>query len=39
MDKFGFDPAFDIEGLFDDDYLYFYAIRDPGGGSATRRPS
>ena len=27
-----FDPAFDTEGLFDDDYLYFYATRDPGGG-------
>ena len=30
MDKPGFDPAFDTEGLFDDDYLYFYATRDPG---------
>jgi 2-polyprenyl-3-methyl-5-hydroxy-6-metoxy-1,4-benzoquinol methylase len=26
-----FDSAFDTEGLFDDDYLYFYATRDPGG--------
>lgn len=31
MDESDFDPAFDTEGLFDDDYLYFYATRDPGG--------
>ena len=31
MDGSRFDPAFDTEGLFDDDYLYFYATRDPGG--------
>lgn len=31
MDKSDLDPAFDTEGLFDDDYLYFFATRDPGG--------
>lgn len=32
MNESDFDPAFDTEGLFDDDYLYFYASRDLGGG-------
>ena len=30
MDKSDLDPALDTEGLFDDDYLYFFATRDPG---------
>ena len=25
------EPEFDTEGLFDDDYLYFYELRDPTG--------
>lgn len=31
MDNSDTNPVFDAEGLFDDDYLYFYAPRDAGG--------
>ena len=31
MDESGIHPAFDTVGLFDADYLYLYATRDPSG--------